>query len=99
MAAIARAEAAKKKKVKEKEMVSQRKRDREAAKAVQPPSKKRKQISKIASNRPQKKDAIKQGRGGASGRESEKVVSEKALAPPLEVTRNGRQINPPQNIR
>ena len=99
VAAIARAEAAKKKRVEEKEMIGQRKRDREAAKAVQPPSRKRKQVSKTASNRPQKKHAIEQGRGGASGRENGELVSEKALAPPPKVTRNGRKINPSQKFR
>ena len=97
--AIARAEAAKKKRVEEKEMIDQRKHDREAAKAVQPPSRKKKQVSKTASNRLQKKYAIEQGRGGASGRESGEVVSEKALAPLPKITRNGRKINPPQKLR
>ena len=67
MAAIERAVASKKKKkVEERERIDQRKRDREAAKAVRLPQKEETSLKDIF-KRTQKKQAIEQGSGVASG--------------------------------
>jgi hypothetical protein len=84
----------KEKREKEKEeraqKITQRKREREEARSIPAPPKKRKQALKPASNRPPKKQAIRQLGGGASGVGGGGVGSEATPVSPPKVTRSGR---------
>lgn len=89
----------KKEKEERAQKLAQRKREREEARPVPPPPKKRKQASKPVSNRPPKKQAIRQPGGGASGVGSGEVGSEATPVSPPKVTRSGRNISLPSKFR
>ncbi|KAF1365559.1 hypothetical protein EJ07DRAFT_95925 [Lizonia empirigonia] len=93
----------KEKREKEKEeraqKIAQRKREREEARSIPAPPKKRKQASKPASNRPSKKQAIRQPGGGALGVGGGGVGSEATLVSPPKVTKSGRNISLPSKFR
>ena len=93
----------KEKREKEKEeraqKIAQRKREREEARSIPAAPKKRKQASKPASNRPSKKQAIRQPGGGASGVGGGGVGSEATPVSPPKVTKSGRNISLPSKFR
>jgi hypothetical protein len=73
--------------------IAQGKREREEARSAPPPLKKRKQASRPVSNRPLKKQTIRQLGGGASSVGSRGVSLEATPVSPPKVTRSGRKIS------
>jgi hypothetical protein len=79
--------------------LAQQRRERAEAKLAPPPSKKRKQIPNPVSNRPPKKQAIRQPGGRASGVGEGGVSSEPKPSSPPKATRSGRNISLPSKFR
>jgi hypothetical protein len=89
----------KKEKEEKAQKLAQRKRERTEAKLAQPPLKKRKQVPELRSNRPLKKQAVRQSGGRASGVGGVGINSEPKSDPPSKSTRSGRNTSLPSKFR